>query len=64
MELKHKTNTYKTLFHWHSFRLRLVVEGIGIGITAGLLIEKQLISKSLFRRNSYLFKYFVFCLIN
>ncbi|NSB14292.1 H+/Cl- antiporter ClcA [Clostridium beijerinckii] len=38
MELKHKTNTYKTLFHWHSFRLRLVVEGIGIGITADLLI--------------------------
>ncbi len=38
MELKQKTNTYKTLFHWHSFRLRLVIEGIGIGITAGLLI--------------------------
>lgn len=38
MDLKNKTNTYNTLFHWHSFRLKLVIEGILIGILTGLLI--------------------------
>ncbi len=38
MEIKHKENTYNTLFHWHSFKLKLVFEGIAIGITSGLLI--------------------------
>ena len=38
MEVKNKHNTYNTLFHWHSFRLKLVFEGIGIGIITGLLI--------------------------
>jgi H+/Cl- antiporter ClcA len=38
MKIQYKQNTYNTLFHWHSFRLKLVFEGIGIGITAGLLI--------------------------
>lgn len=38
MEVKNKQNTYNTLFHWHSFRLKLVFEGIGIGVTTGLLI--------------------------
>lgn len=38
MKLKSKSNTYNTLFHWHSFRLKLVFEGIGVGITTGLLI--------------------------
>jgi len=33
-----KHNTYNTLFHWHSFRLKLVFEGIAIGIITGLLI--------------------------
>lgn len=31
-------NTYNSLFHWHSFRLKLVFEGIAIGIITGLLI--------------------------
>lgn len=38
MEVKNKHDTYNTLFHWHSFRLKLILEGIGIGITTGLLI--------------------------
>ena len=38
MEVKNKHNTYNTLLHWHSFRLKLVFEGIGIGIITGLLI--------------------------
>jgi H+/Cl- antiporter ClcA len=33
-----KSNTYHTLFHWHSFRMKLIFEGIGIGILTGLLI--------------------------
>lgn len=35
-DIKH--NTYNTLFHWHSFRLKLVFEGIAVGVFAGLLI--------------------------
>ncbi len=38
MELKDKYNTHDTLFHWHSFRLKLVFEGICVGIITGLLI--------------------------
>lgn len=38
MEVKNKHNTYNTLFHWHSFRLKLVFEGIGVGIITGLLV--------------------------
>jgi H+/Cl- antiporter ClcA len=38
MNIKNKQNTYNTLFHWHSFRLKLVCEGIGIGILTGLLV--------------------------
>ena len=38
MEAENKHNTYSTIFHWHSFRLKLVFEGAAIGIFAGLLI--------------------------
>ncbi|WP_160688441.1 H(+)/Cl(-) exchange transporter ClcA [Clostridium sp. C2-6-12] len=38
MKTKNKHNTYNTLFHWHSFKLKLVFEGICIGIISGLLI--------------------------
>lgn len=38
MKKKNKDNTYNTLFHWHSFKLKLVLEGICIGIVTGLLI--------------------------
>lgn len=38
MITKNKHNTYNTLFHWHSFKLKLVFEGIGVGIATGLLI--------------------------
>ncbi|HZK71428.1 MAG TPA: ClC family H(+)/Cl(-) exchange transporter [Clostridia bacterium] len=38
MEVKNKHNTYNTLFHWNSFRLKLVFEGIGVGSITGLLI--------------------------
>ncbi|MBW9157444.1 H(+)/Cl(-) exchange transporter ClcA [Clostridium sp. FP2] len=38
MESKNKNNTYNTLFRWHSFRLKLVFEGICVGIITGLLI--------------------------
>jgi len=38
MDVKNKHNTYNTLFHWHSFRLKLVFEGIGVGIITGLLV--------------------------
>jgi len=33
-----KHNTYNSLFHWHSFRLKLVFEGIGVGMIAGLIV--------------------------
>ncbi|HZK56079.1 MAG TPA: ClC family H(+)/Cl(-) exchange transporter [Desulfosporosinus sp.] len=38
MEAKNKHNTYNTLFHWHSFRLKLVIEGIVVGVITGLLV--------------------------
>lgn len=38
MGVINKHNTYNTLFHWHSFRLKLVFEGIGVGIITGLLV--------------------------
>jgi H+/Cl- antiporter ClcA len=38
METENKHNTYNTLFHWHNFKLKLVFEGICIGIVSGLLI--------------------------
>ncbi len=31
-------STYNTLFHWHSFRLKLVFEGIAVGVIAGFLV--------------------------
>lgn len=31
-------STYNTLFHWHSFRLKLIFEGIAVGVIAGLLV--------------------------
>lgn len=33
-----KHNTYNTLFHWHSFKLKIIFEGIVIGVFAGLLV--------------------------
>jgi len=33
-----KNKTYNTLFHWQSFRLKLVFEGIGVGILTGLIV--------------------------
>ncbi|HWT27386.1 MAG TPA: ClC family H(+)/Cl(-) exchange transporter, partial [Mobilitalea sp.] len=38
MDNTNKNSTYNTLFHWNSFRMKLVFEGIGIGIIAGFLI--------------------------
>ncbi|MGH4052694.1 MAG: ClC family H(+)/Cl(-) exchange transporter [Clostridium sp.] len=38
MGIKNKHDTHNTLFHWHGFRLKLVFEGIGVGIITGLLI--------------------------
>lgn len=38
MENRNKHNTYNSLFHWHSFKLKLVFEGIGVGIITGLLV--------------------------
>lgn len=38
MNSNNKHNTYNTLFHWHSFRIKLIFEGIAIGIITGLLI--------------------------
>lgn len=35
---KNKHNTYNSLFHWQSFRIKLVFEGIAVGIIAGFLI--------------------------
>lgn len=54
MEIHNKQNTYNTLFHWHSFRLKLVFEGMGVGIIAGLLIAlyRYLLEKAGFFLNS------------
>ncbi|MCY6369103.1 ClC family H(+)/Cl(-) exchange transporter [Clostridium ganghwense] len=38
MKEKDKNGIYNTLFHWQKFRLKLVGEGIAIGILSGLLI--------------------------
>jgi len=38
MEVKNKHNTYNTLFHWGSFRLKLVFEGIAVGSITGFLV--------------------------
>lgn len=35
---KHKHNTHDTLFHWKSFRLKLVFEGIAVGLISGLIV--------------------------
>ncbi|HEX2924975.1 MAG TPA: H(+)/Cl(-) exchange transporter ClcA [Ruminiclostridium sp.] len=35
---KSNNNTKDTLFHWHDFRLKLVFEGIAVGLIAGLLV--------------------------
>ncbi|ALB45876.3 ClC family H(+)/Cl(-) exchange transporter [Clostridium beijerinckii] len=36
--MEKKQSTYSTLFHWHSFKLKLVFEGICIGMVTGLVI--------------------------
>lgn len=36
--LTNKPNTYNSLLHWHSFRLKLVFEGICVGILTGLVV--------------------------
>lgn len=38
MRMKDRNNTYNTLFHWHNFRLRLVLQGIVVGALSGLLV--------------------------
>ncbi len=36
--MKEKNNTKHTLIHWHNFKLKLVFEGLAIGILTGLVI--------------------------
>ena len=38
MDVKNKHNTYNSLFNWRSLRLKLVLEGIGVGIITGLVV--------------------------
>ncbi|MFL0246551.1 ClC family H(+)/Cl(-) exchange transporter [Candidatus Clostridium stratigraminis] len=38
MEQGNKNNTYNTIFHFHSFKLKLMLEGILVGVLSGLLI--------------------------
>ncbi|HEX3075980.1 MAG TPA: ClC family H(+)/Cl(-) exchange transporter [Lachnospiraceae bacterium] len=38
MSSNNKHNTYNSLFHWKSFRLKLVTEGIAIGLMASLVV--------------------------
>jgi len=38
MKEKHHPTIYNTIFHWQNFRLKLVLEGIAIGLFSGLLI--------------------------
>jgi H+/Cl- antiporter ClcA len=38
MNLQNKSDTYSTLSHWKSLRLKLVAEGILVGIFSGLLV--------------------------
>ena len=38
MEEEKRHNTYNTLYHWQSFRLKLVGEGIVVGAFAGLIV--------------------------
>ncbi len=37
-DFMNRNNTLHTLTHWYSFRMQLIVQGIGIGLVAGLLI--------------------------
>lgn len=36
--MNNKHNTYNSLFHWHSFRLKLVLEGISVGVLTGFVV--------------------------
>lgn len=38
MKENSRHNTYNTIFHWHSFRLKLVFEGIAVGALTGFLV--------------------------
>ncbi len=38
MKMINRDTTSNTLFHWHSLRLKLVFEGIAVGVLAGLLV--------------------------
>ncbi|MEA4825964.1 MAG: H(+)/Cl(-) exchange transporter ClcA [Clostridium sp.] len=38
MEAQNKHGTHNTLFHWQTFQLKLVIEGIIIGVLASLLV--------------------------
>ncbi|GIM27591.1 chloride ion channel protein [Clostridium polyendosporum] len=38
MNKVNKHNTYNTIYHWQSFRLKLIIEGIIVGALTGLLI--------------------------
>ncbi|NLX91453.1 MAG: ClC family H(+)/Cl(-) exchange transporter [Firmicutes bacterium] len=38
MDTTNRNSTYNILVHWHNFKLKLVFEGIVVGILAGLLI--------------------------
>lgn len=48
MEVANKQNTYSTLFHWHSFKVKLVLESIVVGVLTGFVISllRFLVDKS------------------
>lgn len=35
---ENRDNTYSTLKHWQNFKVRLIVEGIGVGVATGLVV--------------------------
>ncbi|BCN31152.1 H(+)/Cl(-) exchange transporter ClcA [Anaeromicropila herbilytica] len=38
MDIENKNNTYHMLFHWNNFKLKLVYEGIIVGIVSSLIV--------------------------
>ena len=38
VEEENKNGTYNTLFHWHDFKFKLVIEGALVGFFAGFII--------------------------
>lgn len=71
MEQQNKNNTYNTLFHFENFQLRLIFEGIAVGMmTSIIIVLYRLLAEKIWKLNennfihqSHNLKYIIFALI-